>query len=199
MTRRFLALGDSCTIGEGVAERDRWPVQLARLLRAGGVDVAAPEIVARTGWTTAELDAGITAAVPRPPYDLVSLLVGVNNQYRGLARDAFAGEFAALLARAVSFAAGVPQRVLVLSIPDWGVTPFAEGRERAAIGVAIDAFNAAARTAAEGAGARWVDVTDLSREPRDGWLAPDGLHPSGAQYARWAARALPDARAALGY
>lgn len=199
MTRRFLALGDSYTIGEGVAERHRWPVQLARLLAAGGVDVAAPEIVARTGWTTAELDVGITAAAPHPPYDLVSLLVGVNDQYRGVARDAFAGEFAVLLARAVSFAAAAPPRVLVLSIPDWGVTPFAAGRDRAAIGAAIDAFNAAARAATEDVGARWVDVTDISREPRDGWLAGDGLHPSGAQYARWAARTLPGARAALGY
>ncbi|MBI1808695.1 MAG: SGNH/GDSL hydrolase family protein [Gemmatimonadetes bacterium] len=199
MTHRFLALGDSYTIGEGVAAGERWPSRLAELLRASRVDVAAPEIVARTGWTTAELDAAITDAAPRGPYDLVSLLIGVNDQYRGATPAAYAPAFDGLLARAIGFAGGAPARVLVLSIPDWGVTSYAEGRDRAAVGATIDAFNRVARAAVTAAGAHWVEVTDLSREPHDDWLAADGLHPSAAQYAQWAARALPAASAALGY
>jgi lysophospholipase L1-like esterase len=197
--RRLLALGDSYTIGEGVAEGDRWPIQLAALLGGAGLTVAVPQIVARTGWTTDELDEGITAAAPRGPYDLVSLLVGVNDQYRGLPVAAYEPRFDALLARAAAFAGGASARVVVLSIPDWGVTPFADGRDRAGIAAAIDAFNEVARAAADRAGAHWVDVTDISREAAERWLAPDGLHPSGAQYARWAERVLPVARDVLGY
>lgn len=195
----FLALGDSYTIGEGVAPDDRWPAQLARRLGDAGMGVAPPQIIATTGWTTDELDAGIaTAALARGAvFDLVSLLIGVNNQYRGRALDAYRREFAALLGRAVGFAGGRAGRVLVLSIPDWGVTPFADGRDRAGIAREIDAFNAAARDEAHRAGARWVDVTPISREPREAWLAGDGLHPSAAQYAAWAAAAEAPAAAAL--
>lgn len=196
---RFLALGDSYTIGEGVAEAERWPVQLAALLTAQGVAVAAPEIIARTGWTTAELSAGIDAAAPAGPYDLVSLLIGVNNQYRGLETEAYRTEFAALLQRASAFAGGRPARVLVLSIPDWGVTGFATGRDRAQIAREIDAFNALNRAEAERLGARYVDVTPLSRRAatESGWVAPDNLHPSGKMYAAWAELAQPAACAAL--
>jgi len=199
VTHRVLALGDSYTIGEGVAEPERWPVQLADALGASGVPVQAPEIVARTGWTTDELDAAITAAAPRGPYDLVTLLIGVNDQYRSRPLGEFAAQFAALLARAIAFAGGAPGRVLVLSIPDWGVTPFADGRDRSLVAAAIDAFNEQARAATDRAGARWVDITAVSREPHAGWLAPDDLHPSGAQYARWAAQAFQPARDILGY
>ncbi|HEU0013481.1 MAG TPA: GDSL-type esterase/lipase family protein, partial [Longimicrobium sp.] len=136
---RFLALGDSYTIGEAVAEAERWPVRLAALLRERGMDVADPEIIARTGWTTDELSAAIDERDPQGPYALVSLLIGVNNQYRGRSADEYRGEFAALLRRAIAFAGGDAGRVIVLSIPDWGVTPFAEGRDRAAIAAEIDA------------------------------------------------------------
>ena len=125
---RFLALGDSYTIGETVDSAGRFPVQLARALRARKLNVADPEIVARTGWTTDELAAGIEIAAPAGPYSLVSLLIGVNNQYRGRDAEKYRAEFKSLVARAVEFAAGKPSRVLVLSIPDWGVTPFAAGR-----------------------------------------------------------------------
>ena len=193
---RFLALGDSYTIGEGVPTAGRWPVALAGRLRAAGQPVADPQIVARTGWTTDELDAAITAANPRGPFGLVTLLIGVNNQYRGRTAEAYRPEFRALLARAVRFAGGEARRVVVVSIPDWGVTPFAEGRDRAQIGRELDAFNAVARAEAEAAGAAFVDVTAISRaEPAA--VTADGLHPSGAQYARWAEAALPAARAAL--
>jgi lysophospholipase L1-like esterase len=197
--RGFLALGDSYTIGEGVPESERWPVQLAALLRARGVAIDAPRIIATTGWTTDELDAGIDAAHARTPipndHALVSLLIGVNNQYRGRSLAEYEVQFDALLERAVGFAGGEPARVMVLAIPDWGVTPFAiqSGRDRAQIAAQLDAFNAAAQHITDARGARFVDIAPVSRE-RGGeveMLAGDGLHPSGAMYVRWAEAALP--------
>ena len=198
-TLRVLALGDSYTIGEGVAPAERWPVQLAALLRADGLSVGEPTIVARTGWTTDELAAGIDRAGPKGPYYLVSLLIGVNNQYRGRDSEGYRNEFAALLERAVGFAGGDAGRVLVVSIPDWGATPFAAGQDRARIASEIDRFNAVNREEARRAGARYVDVTGVSRRAtgEPGLVAGDGLHPSGAMYAEWARLALPEARAAL--
>ena len=194
-----MALGDSYTIGESVAPAERWPVQLAALLRQEGIALDEPLIVAATGWTTGELVAGIDRAAPRGPFDLVSLLIGVNNQYRGQALGEYRIQFAALLARAIEFAAGQTKRVLVLSIPDWGVTPFARGRDRAAIRSAIDQFNAINAEAARQAGAQYVDVTPVSRQAAvDGALiAADGLHPSGKMYAEWARLARPAAREGL--
>jgi lysophospholipase L1-like esterase len=194
---RYLALGDSYTIGEGVEPAERWPVQLAAMLRARGVDVGDPEIVARTGWTTDELAAGIDAARPVVPYALVSLLIGVNNQYRGLSVDAYRAELHTLLPRAIEFAGGESGRVVVVSIPDWGVTPFAEGRDRAQNAREIDAYNAVGRDVAGELGAHWVDVTPTSRRMPDA-VVGDGLHPSGAQYREWAELALPEALKALG-
>ena len=178
--KRFLALGDSYTIGEGVAESERWPVLLAA--RDG---FAPPEIIAQTGWTTDELSAAIDVAAPRGPYDLVSLLIGVNNQYRGRDAEEYRREFAALLGRAIGFAGGDPSRVLVVSIPDWGVTPFAEGRDRAQIAEEIDRYNAINREEAARTRARYADITGISRQFANE-LAADGLHPSGAMYRRWA-------------
>jgi len=195
---RFLALGDSYTIGEQVDSADRWPVQLVRALRARRLAIADPEIVARTGWTTDELAAGIAVAAPLGPYDLVTLLIGVNNQYRGREAERYREEFKSLLAQAVEFAGGRPARVVVLSIPDWGVTLFAAGRDRARIASAIDRFNAINREEALRAGARWVDVTAASREAREGWVTADGLHPSGRQYARWVELAIETVVRALG-
>jgi lysophospholipase L1-like esterase len=193
---RFLALGDSYTIGEGVAESARWPMQLAQALRADGVPLSDPTIIARTGWTTDELDAAIDAVHPLPEYGLVSLLIGVNNQYRGRSVDEYRAQFAALLERAIGFAQGKPQHVLVLSIPDWGVTPFAQGRDPGSISAAIDAFNAAAMQLCVQRGVAFVDITAASRH-RGGesdMLAEDGLHPSAKMYAEWTRLALPMAR-----
>lgn len=199
MARRFLALGDSYTIGERVAPDERWPEWLIARLRAEGFDLAPPEIVAVTGWTTDELSAGIDAADPQGPYDLVSLLIGVNNQYRRRDLDNYRNEFRTLLRRAVAFAGGDAGRVLVVSIPDWGGTPFAQDDDRSAAQIAseIDAYNAVARAEAGSAGARFVDITSLSRTDDLEYVADDGLHPSGAQYAAWTDRILPAARAAL--
>ena len=132
------------------------------------------------------------------PYALVSLLIGVNDQYRGGDAEAYRTELHAVLARAVSLARGGPDHVLVLSIPDWGVTPFAARRDRAGISAGIDRFNDACREESRRAATRWVDVTAASREARSGWVAPDGLHPSALQYTRWAELALPEATRALG-
>jgi len=186
---RYLALGDSYTIGESVPESERFPVQLARDLALG-----APTIIAKTGWTTDELNAAIDAANPQGPYDLVTLLIGVNNQYRGRDAEQYRGEFAALLQRAIGFAAGDAKKVIVVSIPDWGVTPFAEGRDRAKIASEIDRYNAINREEASRAGAQYVDITPISRGTDIALVAGDGLHPSGKQYSEWVKLISPIAR-----
>ncbi len=198
---RYLALGDSYTIGEGVAPDGRWPVALASRLRAEGVPLGEPQILAVTGWTTDELSAAIERESLQPPYDLVSLLIGVNNQYRGRDIFNFRDEFDALLQRALAFAGGRPARVLAVSIPDWGVTPFARvnGHDPGRIAAAIDTFNRAAGEIAERAGVVYVDVTAASRlaGAAPDLLVDDALHPSAAQYARWLDTLLPAARSAL--
>lgn len=197
---RLLALGDSYTIGEAVEPDERWPLRLAAMLRARGVDVAPPTIVARTGWTTDELSSGIDGAGLGNAYDLVTLLIGVNDQYRGRMADDFRQRFRSLLGRALGFVNRRASRAIVVSIPDWGVTPFGRDRDRTRISAEIDLFNAAARDEAARAGATFVDVTAISRraasEPE--LLASDGLHPSGAMYAEWARVILPIAANAIG-
>jgi len=198
---RYLALGDSYTIGEGVAPGGSWPMQLARALRDEGVPLADPQVIATTGWTTDELDAAIDAAAPAVDFDLGSLLIGVNNQYRGRGLAEYREHFAALLERAIGFAGGDAGRVFVLSIPDWGVTPFAaaSGRDVAAIARELDAFNAAAAQLCRQRGVAFVDITPVSRAlgAQAPMLAGDGLHPSAAMYAQWTALALPVARGLL--
>jgi len=197
----FLALGDSYTIGEGVEAAGRWPMQLAQRLRDDGVDIADPEIIATTGWTTDELSAAMDAAQFSPPYALVTLLIGVNNQYRGRDIGNYRDEFAALRARAIDLAGGRSERVVVVSIPDWGVTRFAleQGRDAARVAGEIDAFNAAARRIAADRDVAFVDVTAASRAAgdADSMLVADGLHPSAAQYARWTELIFAAARRAL--
>lgn len=192
---RYLALGDSYTIGESMPAAEQWPMQLARMLGERGVPVAAPTVLARTGWTTAELSDAMDGARLRAPFDLVSLLIGVNNQYRGLAPGDYQRELGVLLDRAIALAGGHAQRVFMLSIPDWGVTPFAKSgtRDRERIAREIDIFNAIAREETARRGVAFVDITPISRDPgaRAEMLAADGLHPSGKQYALWAERALP--------
>jgi lysophospholipase L1-like esterase len=194
----YLALGDSYTIGEGVEESGRWPLRLAATLRAEGIALADPRIIATTGWTTDELSAAMDAAEPLGEWDFVSLLIGVNNQYRGRDVDDYAGEFTSLLQRAIALAGGRTGRVLVLSIPDWGVTPFArrELRSPRRIAAELDAYNAAAKDICASLGVAFVDITGTSRDGGDAadMLAADGLHPSAAMYARWAEAALPVAR-----
>lgn len=187
--QRYLALGDSYTIGESVPEAGRFPNQLAREL-----GIAPPQIIARTGWTTDELNGAIDTANVTGTFDLVTLLIGVNNQYRGRDAEQYRGEFAALLQRAIGFAGGDARKVVVVSIPDWGVTPFAEGRDRAKIGSEIDRYNAINREEAARAGARYADITAISRGSDPALVAADGLHPSAKQYGEWVRIIAPVAR-----
>ncbi|MDT8401755.1 MAG: SGNH/GDSL hydrolase family protein [Bacteroidales bacterium] len=187
---KYLALGDSYTIGESVEENLRWPVQLVDRLRDDSVLTADAKIIARTGWTTDELMKGIEAANPESDYNLVSLLIGVNNQYRGRDIDNFRSELAELIELAVRKAGNEKSNIIVLSIPDWGAMPFAAGRDRQQIAAEIDAYNKVVMEECGFAGVEFFDITDISRKaPLDESLvAADGLHPSGKMYGLWVNR-----------
>ena len=189
---RYLALGDSYTIGESVAENKRWPNQLAAMLSEQGIQTDVT-IIARTGWTVDELWEGIQANPPEGTYDLVTLLIGVNDQYRGYPLDGYREDFRFMLGKAIEYAGGDPQRVVVLSIPDWGFTPFAASRETEPISLQIDEFNAVNLEETKSAGAHYVDVTIISRMAMDDFelIASDRLHPSGKMYSLWAEKVFP--------
>jgi lysophospholipase L1-like esterase len=189
---RYLALGDSYTIGESVPEEDHWPNQLAKLLEAEGIQTELT-IIARTGWTVDELWVGIQVSPPEGTYDLVTLLIGVNDQYRDYPVNGYHKDFHFMLGKAIEYAGGDPAKVIVLSIPDWGVTPFAADRDRVQIAKEIDEFNSVNREESEKAGVHYVDVTPASREAvsEAALIASDGLHPSGKMYTMWAEQILP--------
>lgn len=189
----FLALGDSYTIGEAVDPSERWPEQLVRLLRKDGIAVADPKIIATTGWTTDELQATIKKEDPSDDFSLVSLLIGVNNQYRAYPIEQYRQEFEALLQQAIGFAQGEPGRVVVVSIPDYGVTPFAAEKDPEKIAQELDEYNRTSREIAGRYGANWVDITPGSRLAKNDpeLVASDGLHPSGKMYRNWAAAVYP--------
>ena len=184
----YLALGDSYTIGQSVTASENFPNQTVQLLNQQNYNFKSPEILATTGWTTDELQTSINNHVFTPPYDFVSLLIGVNNQYRGRSVENYKPEFESLLKQAIQFAGGRTDHVIVLSIPDWGVTPFADGRDRAQIAREIDDYNAANRYLSEIYKVHYVDITPGSRESATDLtlIASDGLHPSAKEYARWA-------------
>jgi lysophospholipase L1-like esterase len=183
----YLALGDSYTIGESVAESERFPVQLAVALTKSGTPTDFPKIIATTGWTTDELKAHINAEKITTKYNLVSLLIGVNNQYRGRNVEEFRVDFLDLLETALHFANHHVKQVVVVSIPDWGVTPFAQGKDRAKIAKEIDAYNAVCQEESTKKGVLFVDITPISRQAAQNvsLIAHDGLHPSGKMYALW--------------
>lgn len=195
----YLALGDSYTIGESVPESDRWGVLLAGLLRAKNIDVSNPVTIARTGWTTAELSQAIKNQNITQTFDLVSLLIGVNNQYRGQSLESYRTEFRQLLQTSVTFAKNNPANVIVLSIPDWGATPFAQSRDRTQIAREIDAFNAVAREETKQAGIVFIDINPISKKALNdvSYVASDGLHYSGKMHLEWAQMALPEAEKIL--
>jgi lysophospholipase L1-like esterase len=172
-------------------------MQLVRQLRARGIAVADPEFVARSGWTTDELERALVARRPQAPYDLVTLLIGVNDQYRGRSANEFQANFTSLLAHAVQAAGRTVERVIVVSVPDWGVTPFNVSRDASGVATDIDAFNAVARDGAASVGAAWANITDLGRADPAA-VVEDGLHPSAAMYARWSERLVGAAGAILG-
>jgi lysophospholipase L1-like esterase len=209
----YLALGDSYTIGEQVLAEENFPNQTVALLNKtadgadsrrqgfavtpsvvenpdGGFKFTAPKIIAQTGWTTDELDAAIDAAKISKKYDIVSLLIGVNNQYRGRTVKDFKIEFEHLLQRTIQFAGNKSNHVFILSIPDWGVTPFAEGRNRKEIADEIDAYNQVCQNSAAAFKAHFINITTSQREDgnKTEFLAPDGLHPSGKEYKKWAGK-----------
>ena len=195
----YLALGDSYTIGEAVPAAENFPHQTTALLRKQGLQVSEPVIIARTGWTTGELLDAIRERALHETFSFVSLLIGVNNQYRGMDISIYKQELETLLNLATNFANGHARHVFVLSIPDWGATPFAEGRDRAAVAKEIDAYNTACKAATLAHKAHWIDITDSTRAnaQKPGWLAEDGLHPSGKEYGVWAQRLAPGVAAVL--
>lgn len=193
-TKSWLALGDSYTIGEQVPLHESFPYQALQLLRnpAGGSKprqaYAAPEIVAKTGWTTDELNDHINQSQFLESYDMVTLLIGVNNQYRGRNWYEFKLEFMHLLQRAIEFAGGKNENVFVLSIPDWGITPFAKDRDVERIALEIDKYNEQCKLVTEELKCSYIDITSTQRIDGNNpeFLAADGLHPNGKEYAKWA-------------
>jgi lysophospholipase L1-like esterase len=190
----YLALGDSYTIGEQVPFAENFPNQTVQLLRQTGFSFYAAEIIAKTGWATDELGNALKNTATLEAYDIVSLLIGVNNQYRGRSPVEFKIEFEQLLQLAVQFAGNKPYRVFVLNIPDWGVTPFANHRDKNKIAEEIDAYNYICETSAKQFQVNFIDITVSQREDGNniGFLAADGLHPSGIEYKKWAEK-LADA------
>ncbi|MFK7953786.1 MAG: SGNH/GDSL hydrolase family protein [Ekhidna sp.] len=185
----FLALGDSYTIGEAVTRDERWPVQLTRKLRNDSAMIDDPVIIATTGWTTDELKKGILQADLKDKYDFVTLLIGVNNQYRGYPLSQYELEFKELLQIAIDFAQGEPSNVLVISIPDYGVTPFAQerGLSEEKIAKELDEYNAVAEKIATLRDVKFFNITEDSRMAKEdtSLVASDGLHPSGKMYEQW--------------
>jgi lysophospholipase L1-like esterase len=183
---KYLALGDSYTIGESVAENERWPVQLAAALRNQGTKVGEPVIIATTGWRTDNLKNAINIAKLPSDFDMVSLLIGVNNQYQGKPIDQYKTEFEDLLNTAITLAKGNKENVFVVSIPDYGYTPFGKGKQEK-ISRQLDAFNAACKEVTFQAGVAYFNITDISRKGLEDptLVAGDGLHPSGKMYALW--------------
>lgn len=183
----YLALGDSYTIGESVEENERWPVQLADRLRGDGVEIKSPKIIATTGWRTDQLKAAIKNDEELlASYDLVSLLIGVNNQYQGRSVESFAPEFEELLQKAIELAGSDKDKVFVVSIPDYGKTPFGASKAEE-IARELDEYNAISKEICDRYDVRYFDITPISRQddPNGELVADDNLHPSGKQYELW--------------
>lgn len=186
--KTYLALGDSYTIGQSVPEAERFPNQTAELLMKQNINIKDVKIIAVTGWTTSNLINALNSNPPQQNYSFVSLLIGVNNQYQHRDTNEYKMEFTLLLNRSIQYAGGNKDRVFVLSIPDYSVTPFAQNSDTAKISKEIDAFNAINKTISGQVGVSYLDITAISREAKNdpGLIAADGLHPSGRQYKRWA-------------
>lgn len=192
-SKTFLALGDSYTIGEAVSAEQRFPAQTALLLNSYGIKINTPDYIATTGWTTQNLQDAINNKKPSNNYSIVTLLIGVNNQYQGLNFTDYKNQFTSLLQQAIGFAGNNKDHVFVLSIPDYSVTPFARNSDTAQIAREIDQYNAANKAITESFGVSYTDITPISREAKNNpaLVAPDGLHPSALQYQRWAALLAP--------
>ncbi len=189
---KYLALGDSYTIGESVAENERFPVQLTNKLFNDSIDISAPLIIAKTGWTTDELMKSINEKNVNDTFDIVTMLIGVNNQYRGRSSKEFRVDFKQLINIALKYSGGMREHVFVLSIPDWGVTPFADGRDRKKIADEIDEYNRVKKDECDKAEIKYYDITKISRINDPSLVAPDGLHPSGKMYKMWVDKIYDD-------
>jgi lysophospholipase L1-like esterase len=191
-TYHMLCLGDSYTIGESVTEQERFPMQAVELLKKDGITFDQPTIIAKTGWTTDELAAAIKGVNYKAHSDneFVTLLIGVNNQYRDRDAEQYRKEFIELLHTALEYASNKSNHVFVISIPDWGATPFAanDRRSREEIGKAIDLYNSINKKEALNAHLNYIDITPISRQLKEhpDFVAGDGLHPSGKMYREWA-------------
>jgi lysophospholipase L1-like esterase len=199
LRRSYLALGDSYTIGEAVPEAGRFPVQTSLKLAAMGLVFDPPKIIAVTGWTTGNLLSALSQTPPSNTYDIVTLLIGVNNQYQGRSEQEYRTEFTALLNKSINYAGGRKNRVFVLSIPDYSVTPFAKNSDTVRIAKEIDEFNAINKQITQEAGVAYLDITPISREGKSnpGLIAQDGLHPSAQQYERWSSLLAPLIKSSL--
>lgn len=189
----YLALGDSYTIGEAVPQAESFPYQLQAQLNKDSLHVDTPKIIATTGWTTDELINAINqSGLVGKNYDIVTLLIGVNDQYRGISQDNYRIKFKHVLDTAIQFAGSNRKHVFVLSIPDYGVTPFAQGQD-AVISPQIDQFNAINKSISDAEGVNYLDITGISRQAATdpGLIASDGLHPSGKMYGLWVAKLVP--------
>lgn len=190
---KYLALGDSYTIGESVPENERWPNQLSVLVSKEGNREVKTSIIATTGWRTDNLMNAITIAKLKDEYDLVSLLIGVNNQYQGKQIDQFATEFEELLKTSIRLARGKQENVFVVSIPDYGFTPFGQ-KNQAKISKEIDQFNEVSKKITDQYKIKYINITDISREGliKSELIAADGLHPSGKMYTLWVERIVKE-------
>lgn len=189
MKLTYLALGDSYTIGEQVVAEENFPHQTVAILKDEyNIEVATPKIIAVTGWTTDELNAAIKAEKLQEHFDIVTLLIGVNNQYRNRDTENYKEEFTDLLQQAIAFANGRMSHVFVLSIPDWGVTPFAEGKNKAAIAQQIDAYNKINQEVTASLSCNYIEITESTRSNGldESYLTPDKLHYAAKEYKIWA-------------
>jgi len=196
----YIALGDSYTVGQSVPQNESFPYLLYSSLKADNWSTSSLKVIARTGWTTDELQRAITSENLTSKYDIVTILIGVNNQYRGYSIENYRKEFAELLTTAISFAGGRKQSVFVLSIPDWGVTPYAASLDRSKIAAEIDAFNSVNKEETIKQGVSYLDITSISRNALNdpSLIANDGLHPSGKMYNLWIEQLAPLVKKSLG-
>ena len=198
-TYTYLALGDSYTIGQSVSATDRFPAQTVALLAKNNIKVSAPTYIATTGWTTTNLMNAINSASLPPPYDIVSLLIGVNDQYQMRDTTGYRQRFTALLEKSVQLSGNRPSRVFVVSIPDYSATPFVPQAQKPQVSTEIDMFNAINKDVTEQRKISYIDITPGSRDAatNNALVANDGLHPSGLEYAKWAMLLAPKIKAAL--
>ena len=189
----YLALGDSYTMGESISKKHTWPKQLVDSLKKRNIFLSEPRIIAKTGWTTDELKKAINDSSLDYPYDWVSLLIGVNNQYRGRDLDEFKLQFESLLLEAIAFSGNRKERVFVISIPDWGSMPFAKDRDPNKIAIEIDNFNQIIYEVCAFENIKFIDITPITRNiySNPNWIAKDSLHPSKEQYSKWVEKMIP--------